>query len=77
MPLYLGIMSGTSLDGFDIALLEQSDHCRLVANHYLPMPDDLRQELLTLCSSGPDELARAALAEQRWVQLAAQGIHAL
>lgn len=77
MPLYLGIMSGTSLDGFDIALIEQTDTCRLLASHYLPMPDDLRQELLTLCSSGPDELARAALAEQRWVQLAAQGIQTL
>ncbi|MDO8332365.1 MAG: anhydro-N-acetylmuramic acid kinase, partial [Pseudomonas sp.] len=77
MPLYLGIMSGTSLDGFDIALIEQTDHCRLLANHYLPMPDDLRQELLALCSSGPDELARAAIAEQRWVQLAALGIQTL
>lgn len=77
MPLYLGIMSGTSLDGFDIALIEQTDTCRLLASHYLPMPDDLRQELLTLCSSGPDELARAAMAEQRWVQLAAQGIQTL
>ena len=77
MPLYLGIMSGTSLDGFDIALVEQTDTCRLLASHYLPMPDDLRQELLALCSSGPDELARAAMAEQRWVQLAAQGIQTL
>lgn len=77
MHLYLGVMSGTSLDGFDIALVEQNDHCQLIANHYLPMPDDLRQELLALCSSGPDELARAAMAEQRWVQLAAQGIQTL
>jgi anhydro-N-acetylmuramic acid kinase len=70
-------MSGTSLDGFDIALIEQDDHCRLLGSHYLAMPSDLRQELLALCSSGPDELARAAMAEQRWVQLAAQGIQTL
>lgn len=70
-------MSGTSLDGFDIALIEQSTHCRLLGNHYLPMPSDLRQELLALCSSGPDELARAAITEQHWVRLVAQGIQHL
>lgn len=77
MPRYIGVMSGTSLDGLDIALIEQGQHTTLLATHYLPMPDDLRAELLTLCSSGPDELARSAIAEQRWAQLAAQGINAL
>lgn len=77
MPRYLGVMSGTSLDGLDIALIEQDQHTRLIATHYLPMPAALHAELLTLCSSGPDELARAALAEQRWVELAAQGIQTL
>jgi anhydro-N-acetylmuramic acid kinase len=77
VPLYIGVMSGTSLDGFDIALIEQSTHCRLLGSHYLPMPSDLRQELLALCSSGPDELARAAMAEQHWVQLVAAGIQQL
>lgn len=70
-------MSGTSLDGFDIALIEQGTHCRLLGNHYLPMPDDLHHALLALCSSGPDELARAAITEQHWVRLVAQGIQHL
>lgn len=74
MPHYLGVMSGTSLDGLDIALIEQTSKTTLLATHYLPMPDELRAELLALCASGPDELARAALAEQHWVELAAQGI---
>jgi anhydro-N-acetylmuramic acid kinase len=77
MPLYLGVMSGTSLDGMDIALIEQSDTTRLLATHFLPMPDVLRAELLELCAPGPDELARAAVAEQRWVELAAEGISSL
>lgn len=77
MPHYLGVMSGTSLDGLDIALIEQEQHTHLIATHYVPMPAALHAELLALCSSGPDELARAALAEQRWVELAAQGIQAL
>ncbi|MFI8483380.1 anhydro-N-acetylmuramic acid kinase [Pseudomonas sp. NPDC078700] len=74
MPYYIGVMSGTSLDGLDIALIEQHDTTRLVASHYIAMPDELRAELLALCSSGADELARAALAEQCWVKLAAQGV---
>ncbi|WP_312935565.1 anhydro-N-acetylmuramic acid kinase [Pseudomonas sp.] len=77
MARYIGVMSGTSLDGLDIALIEQHEQPRLLATHYLPMPADLRTELLALCASGPDEIARAALAENRWAQLAAQGIAAL
>jgi anhydro-N-acetylmuramic acid kinase len=49
----------------------------LLGTYYIPMPDDLRAELLGLCSSGPDELARAGIAEQKWVRLAAQGVLAL
>lgn len=77
MPFYLGVMSGTSLDGLDIALIEQDRHTRLLATLYRPMPQQLHDELLALCASGADELARAAMAEQRWVELAAEGIHEL
>ncbi|HGA2320155.1 TPA: anhydro-N-acetylmuramic acid kinase [Pseudomonas putida] len=77
MALYLGVMSGTSLDGLDIALIEQGEQLQLLATHYLPMPADLRQDLLSLCSSGPDEIARAALAENRWASLAAEGVRQL
>lgn len=75
--LYLGVMSGTSLDGLDIALVEQGERTRLLAHHYKALPDDLRQQLLDLCSSGADELARAALAEQAWARLVAEGVTSL
>lgn len=77
MPRYIGVMSGTSLDGLDIALIEQDPAINLIATHYIPMPETLRAELLSLCASGPDEIARSAMAQQHWVTLAAQGIHAL
>ncbi|MDP9503015.1 anhydro-N-acetylmuramic acid kinase [Pseudomonas protegens] len=77
MAFYIGVMSGTSLDGLDIALIEQSPAIRLIATHYIPMPETLRAELLSLCASGPDEIARSAMAQQHWVKLAAQGIHSL
>lgn len=54
MALYLGVMSGTSLDGLDIALIKQGEQLELLATHYLPMPGDLRQDLLALCSSGAE-----------------------
>lgn len=77
MALYIGIMSGTSLDGLDIALIEVEPRIKLLATHYIPMPDSLREELLGLCASGPDEIARSAIAENNWVRLAAQGVHTL
>ena len=79
MTLYIGVMSGTSLDGLDIALveLEARTSIKLLANHYIPMPEAMRTEILGLCSSGADEIARSAIAENRWVELAAQGIAAL
>ncbi|OCX93819.1 MAG: anhydro-N-acetylmuramic acid kinase [Pseudomonas sp. CO183] len=77
MTLYLGVMSGTSLDGLDIALIEQHTHTRLIATRFQEMPATLRQELLALCSTGADELARAAIAEQRWATLAAETINQL
>ncbi|PWK42836.1 anhydro-N-acetylmuramic acid kinase [Pseudomonas sp. B21-040] len=77
MALYIGVMSGTSLDGLDIALIEQAPAIRLIATHYIPMPETLRTELLGLCASGPDEIARSAITQQNWVKLAAQGVQTL
>ncbi len=77
MPLYLGVMSGTSLDGLDVALVEQDSSTRLIATSFQAMPAQLRHELLTLCSSGDDELARAAIAEHQWATLAADTINQL
>ena len=74
MYRYIGVMSGTSLDGIDIALIEQSATCALKASVYLPMPEILRTEILSLCSPGHDELARSALVENKWVALVASGI---
>ncbi|AHG39253.1 anhydro-N-acetylmuramic acid kinase [Pseudomonas syringae CC1557] len=71
---YIGVMSGSSLDGIDIALLKQDNRPILLATHYIPMPEDLHAELLALCSSGADELARAAVTEQKWCRLVAEGV---
>lgn len=61
--LYIGLMSGTSLDGIDAVLVDFAPSpWRVRAHRHAPFPSDLRSELLTLNTPGPDELHRAALA---------------
>lgn len=59
--LFIGLMSGTSLDGVDGVLF---DAARLaVTGHvHTPFAPALRDELLALNTPGPNELHRAALA---------------
>lgn len=63
--LYIGLMSGTSLDGVDAVLARlPGEHgaIEVLAHHYLAFDETLRAELLALNSPGPDEAHRCALA---------------
>lgn len=60
---YVGLMSGTSLDGVDAVLVSwEGETARTVATHFREYPAVLRTECLALSASGPDELERAAAA---------------
>ncbi|SJM38089.1 Anhydro-N-acetylmuramic acid kinase [Psychrobacter pasteurii] len=48
---YIGMMSGTSLDGMDavICQFDESDNEKIIATHTKPFPEYLRDTLLALC----------------------------
>lgn len=59
--LYLGLMSGTSLDGVDAVLADLSaTQPRVLASASLPYSDALRADILALQPVGNNELDRAA-----------------
>lgn len=80
--LFIGLMSGTSMDGVDgvlVRLTAPEDHARpeILSTAALDMPASLRDELLALNESGPNELHRAALASQGLTTLYAQTVYQL
>lgn len=57
--LYIGLMSGTSLDGVDAVIIDASA-TKLLAQTYLPYTEELKQKLRTLTQSEQTSLENLA-----------------
>ncbi len=74
--LYIGLMSGTSMDGVD-AVLVRMDGSRwqgALAHSAVDYPDALKQRLLELQDCGHDEIHRSRLLAQELSRLYAQAV---
>lgn len=77
--LYIGLMSGTSLDGVDgvAAAFDEDGGTRVLAHAGRPFDNALRRELLALNTPGDNELHRAALAGNAIARVYADVVDAL
>jgi anhydro-N-acetylmuramic acid kinase len=77
--LFIGLMSGTSLDGVDAALvrLNDQDHPEILQTHFIVYPAPLRNALLALQHPTNNELEAGALLANQLAQLYAQTVNEL
>ena len=76
--LYVGLMSGTSLDGVDAVLMDFSNHqYQLVSQSFLPYDEALRLQLLGLHETRFDELHEAASLGNKLSQMYASATRAV
>ncbi|WDE04823.1 anhydro-N-acetylmuramic acid kinase [Thalassomonas viridans] len=74
---YLGLMSGTSADGIDLALVDfSSQQPRLVAKYYQAYQQDIREQITTLYVPGSNEIDRAFALDISLAHLFAEAVAA-
>ncbi|MDF1779898.1 MAG: anhydro-N-acetylmuramic acid kinase [Alcanivoracaceae bacterium] len=76
-PLYIGLMSGTSLDGIDAVLIRTSPNVELIETFFQPFPEPLHTSLLELCAPGENEIDKLGIADNKLGELYAETTLAL
>ncbi|WP_117235918.1 anhydro-N-acetylmuramic acid kinase [Vibrio maerlii] len=76
--LYIGVMSGTSLDGIDTALVEFTHGCpKLIASHEYSYPEGLKQRVLAICLGQQTNLVEVGEIDHQLGKLYADAVLAL
>ncbi|MBA4135808.1 MAG: anhydro-N-acetylmuramic acid kinase [Opitutus sp.] len=75
--LFIGVLSGTSVDAVDAALVGFGERAELIATHTLPYPPELRAELLALAIPGENEIDRLGAADVSVGRHFAQAVNGL
>ena len=71
--LYIGLISGTSVDGIDGALINVSDNnIQLVGTYSQPIPESIRQLVYSLATPSEDEINKIRLLDQQLGDLLSQ-----
>ncbi|MFQ0995354.1 anhydro-N-acetylmuramic acid kinase [Gilliamella sp. BG2] len=74
--LYIGVMSGTSMDGIDIAIINiTAKNVTSIASSCYPMPTNLKQQLLTLCETKQTTLQNLGELDHQLGELFADSIN--
>lgn len=76
MGLYIGLMSGTSLDAIDASIVDISEH-QVTLKHSIehPIPSNLKQQLLTLISNkGGDNIELLGEVDAKMGELFGQAV---
>ncbi|NDW22587.1 anhydro-N-acetylmuramic acid kinase [Alteromonas hispanica] len=78
MAKYIGLMSGTSMDGVDAVLCDITrDSCNTLAAYSLPYPKELLVALNALCVEGANELNTLAVADRLVAEVFADAVNSL
>ncbi|MBC3881668.1 anhydro-N-acetylmuramic acid kinase [Undibacterium sp. LX40W] len=79
--IYIGLMSGTSLDGVDGVLVQLPEQAgapmEIIANAHIPFHSGIRSQALALQQNGEDEIHREALLANAVTQIYAQCVRQL
>ncbi len=74
--IYIGVMSGTSLDGVDFVAVS-FDPFKLHATFTIPFPEQLRQDLIALTLPADNEIERMGVADVALARLIGESINQL
>lgn len=75
---YIGVLSGTSIDALDLALITiDGEHIKLLHCYNHPFPSTLHKRLQTLCTPSANELVEFGLADREFALVAGQAVQQL